>query len=66
MNSTKNKMIMTNSNGKKVYALVYTSEEKKQVVKKSDEKQSQGKKRGDRISNEIMGEFSRYGTRVRY
>lgn len=62
---TKNKIIMAKTDGKRMYARVYTSEEKRKV-KKDRENGEMGRKKPDHIRNEIIGEFSSYGMRVHY
>ncbi len=62
--TTKNKMIMMHSNEKKG-TLVYTSEQKKRK-KSKEQKQPYVRKKRDLIHDEILGEFSRYGMRVRW
>ncbi len=57
-------MIMMNSNEKKG-TLVYTSEQRDRK-KSNEQKQTHVRKKRDRIHDEILGEFSRYGIRVRY
>lgn len=54
---------MMHSNEKKG-TLVYTSEQKKRK-KSKEQKQPYVRKKRDLIHDEILGEFSRYGMRVR-